>query len=55
MVVAVGTLVLTGVIHPDGPVNRRVLTALVALWDLWFLLWGLALATWQSSGSSHNR
>lgn len=48
LLVGVGALVLTGVLHPDGPVDRRVLTWHVALWDLWFLLWGLALAaaTW---------
>lgn len=50
LLVAVGALVLTGIIRPDGAVDRRVLTWHVALWDSWFLLWGiaLALATWQS-------
>lgn len=50
LLVAVGALVLTGVLRPDGPVDRRALTWHVALWDSWFLLWGLALAlaTWQA-------
>lgn len=53
LLVAVGTLVLTGILPPDGPVDRRALTWHVLLWDLWFLLWGLALATttWRSNRS----
>ncbi len=55
LLVVVGALVLTGVVRPDGPVDRRVLTWHVALWDSWFLVWGLALATatWQLSRSAH--
>jgi hypothetical protein len=51
LLVAVGALVLTGVLQPEGPVDRRALTWHVLLWDLWFLLWGLTLAatTWHSS------
>lgn len=50
LLVTVGALVLTGLLDPDGPVDRRALTWHVLLWDLWFLLWGLALAvaTWTS-------
>jgi hypothetical protein len=50
LLVAVGALVLTGVLDPGGPVDRRALRWHVLLWDLWFLLWGLALAvaTWTS-------
>jgi hypothetical protein len=50
LLVAVGALVLTGVLDPAGPVDRRALSWHVLLWDLWFLLWGLALAvaTWTS-------
>jgi hypothetical protein len=50
LLVAVGALVLTGVLDPGGPVDRRALSWHVLLWDLWFLLWGLALAvaTWAS-------
>jgi len=50
VLVAVGALVLTGAVDPDGPVDRRALSWHVLLWDLWFLLWGLALAaaTWTS-------
>ena len=41
---------LTGVLDPGGPVDRRALRWHVLLWDLWFLLWGVALAvaTWMS-------
>jgi hypothetical protein len=44
LLVAVGALVLAGVVRPETPVDRRALTWHVAVWDLWFLLWGLALA-----------
>ncbi len=54
LLVAVGALVLTGILQPDGPVDRRALTWHVLVWDLWFLLWGLALAatTWRSTRSA---
>jgi hypothetical protein len=54
LLIAVGALVLTGILQPADPVDRRALTWHVLLWDLWFLLWGLALATttWRSKGSS---
>lgn len=50
LLVTVGALVLTGALDPDGPVDRRALRWHVLLWDLWFLLWGLALvvAVWAS-------
>ncbi len=56
LLVAVGALILTGALHPDGPVDRRVLTWHVALWDLWFLVWGVALlaATWRFSRSGRS-
>jgi hypothetical protein len=41
--VAVGSLVLTGVVRPSGPVDRTALRWHVMLWDLWFLVWGLLL------------
>jgi hypothetical protein len=52
--VAVGALVLSGVLQPEAHVDRRALTWHVLLWDLWFLLWGLALAatTWRSRMSA---
>lgn len=55
LLVAVGALVLTGVLDPAGPVDRRALRWHVLLWDLWFLLWGLALAvaTWTSARRTH--
>ena len=58
--VLVGALVLSGVIHPAGGVDRTALRWHVGVWDLWFLVWGilLTLATvsyWrrtQEQGSS---
>ena len=44
VLVAVGALVLTGVIQPAGEVDERALRWHVLLWDLWFLVWGVALA-----------
>jgi len=41
---AAGALVLSGAVHPSGPVDRTALRWHVALWDLWFLVWGLLLA-----------
>ena len=41
---AVGALVLGGVITPSEPVNEHALRWHVFLWDLWFLIWGVALA-----------
>ena len=42
--VLVGALVLSGVIHPSGSVNRTALRWHVGVWDLWFLVWGVLLA-----------
>jgi hypothetical protein len=49
LLVAVGALVLTGLISPSGPVDRTALRWHVLLWDLWFLVWGLMLgaAAWH--------
>ncbi len=44
VLVAVGGLVLLGAIDPSGPVDERALRWHVLVWDLWFLLWGIALA-----------
>jgi hypothetical protein len=49
-------LVLCGVIHPAGSVNRTALRWHAGVWDLWFLVWGilLALATigyWRADGN----
>jgi hypothetical protein len=54
--VLAGALVLTSVIHPAGSVDRSALRWHVAVWDLWFLVWGilLALATvayWRRTAS----
>jgi uncharacterized membrane protein len=53
--VAAGALVLSGVIHPAGGVDRTALRWHAGVWDLWFLVWGilLALATasyWRRTG-----
>ena len=42
--VLLGGLVLSGVIHPAGTVDRTALRWHVAVWDLWFLVWGISLA-----------
>jgi hypothetical protein len=49
-------LVLWGVIHPAGSVDRTALRWHAGVWDLWFLVWGilLALATvgyWRRTGN----
>jgi Protein of unknown function (DUF3995) len=42
--VAAGALVLSGVIHPSGSVDRMALRWHVGVWDMWFLVWGILLA-----------
>jgi hypothetical protein len=42
--VLVGGLVLADVITPSTPPDERSLRWHVFLWDLWFLVWGVALA-----------
>jgi hypothetical protein len=42
--VLLGALVLLGVIHPAGSVDRTALRWHVGVWDLWFLVWGILLA-----------
>jgi uncharacterized protein DUF3995 len=42
--VLAGALVLAGVIHPAGSVDRTALRWHVGVWDLWFLVWGILLA-----------
>ena len=41
---AAGALVLSGVLHPSGSVDRMALRWHVGVWDLWFLVWGILLA-----------
>jgi hypothetical protein len=57
LLVAVGALVLTGVIRPSGQVDRTALRWHVLLWDLWFLVWGLLLgvAAWHYGRQSRDR
>ena len=55
-----GALVLSGVIHPAGSVDRTALRWHVGIWDLWFLVWGilLALATvgyWRRTATACSR
>ena len=42
--VLAGVLVLSGVIHPGGNVDRTALRWHAGVWDLWFLVWGILLA-----------
>jgi len=42
--VAAGALVLAGVLHPSGSVDRMALRWHAGVWDLWFLVWGILLA-----------
>ena len=44
LVVLLGALVLSGVIHPAGGVDRTALRWHVGVWDPWFLVWGILLA-----------
>jgi Protein of unknown function (DUF3995) len=57
LLVAVGALVLTGVIGPSGPVDRTALRWHVLVWDLWFLIWGLLLgvAAWHFGREARGR
>ena len=41
--VVLGGLVLTGAIVPSTPVDEHALRWHVAVWDLWFLVWGVCL------------
>ena len=57
LLVAVGALVLAGVIGPAGPVDRTALRWHVLVWDLWFVVWGLLLgvAAWHYGRQSRDR
>lgn len=57
LLVAVGALVLAGVVRPAGLVDRTALRWHVLLWDLWFLVWGLLLgvAAWQYGRQSRDQ
>jgi hypothetical protein len=41
--VLAGGVVLAKVITPSGPVDEHALRWHVFVWDLWFLVWGMAL------------
>lgn len=51
--VVVGSLVLLGVVRPSTAPDRYALWWHVAVWDLWFVIWGVLLAvavvTWWRS------
>jgi hypothetical protein len=49
VLVLIGGLVLANVINPSQPVDEHALRWHVFVWDLWFLVWGVALglATWR--------
>jgi hypothetical protein len=54
--VAAGALVLSGVLHPSGSVDRMALRWHAGVWDLWFLVWGILLAVQPSAtGGEHSR
>jgi hypothetical protein len=42
--VLAAALVLSGVLHPGGRVDRTALRWHAGVWDLWFLVWGILLA-----------
>jgi hypothetical protein len=44
-----GALVLAGAVEVSGPLDRTALWWHVAVWDLWFLVWGvlLGVAAWR--------
>ena len=44
LLVAVGALALIGVVGPSDPGDQYALRWHVFFWDLWFLVWGAALA-----------
>lgn len=55
MQVTAGALVLSGALQPAGVVDHAALRWHVALWDMWFLVWGLLLAgattaSWRHRG-----
>jgi hypothetical protein len=49
VLVLVGGLVLADLITPSAPVDEHALRWHVFVWDLWFLVWGMALglAAWR--------
>ncbi|HEU4865823.1 MAG TPA: DUF3995 domain-containing protein [Actinomycetota bacterium] len=55
--VLVGGLVLANAIDPSRPVDEHALRWHVYVWDLWFLVWGLALglAAWRYKVSGRVR
>lgn len=54
--VLLGALVLSGVLHPAGSVDRTALRRHVGVWDLWFLVWGSCWRWLPSSiGGGHQQ
>lgn len=54
VLVGVGGLVLTGIVDPAGPRDELALRWHVCFWDLWFLVWGVALLL-AALGARHRR
>ena len=52
--VLAAVLVLSGVLHPGGAVDRTALRWHAGVWDLWFLVWGIVLAL-ATIGSRESR
>ena len=52
--VLAAALVLSGVLHPGGAVDRAALRWHAGVWDLWFLVWGILLAL-ATIGSRESR
>ena len=55
-IVLIGLLVLTGLIAPSERIDETALRWHVFVWDLWFVLWGIALgvAAWQHRPPKRN-
>lgn len=57
VLVLVGGLVLADLITPSAPVDEHALRWHVFVWDLWFLVWGVALglAAWRCRSNDTSR
>jgi hypothetical protein len=51
--VVVGALVLAGAIEPSADADRRAIRWHVFVWDMWFLVWGVALAIAVAAAHRH--
>ncbi len=53
--VLAGVLVETGLLRVTAPVDHTALRWHLALWDLWFLVWGIALTVAVASATRRRR